>query len=567
MGFQNRYWIGCIVLSMGCATARFEEAMTTKNEQALASFLADYGADDDPEAVARTAKAIVELDGVHFAKAKAANRPAAYRAYIRDRRAERIVKAGPLAGRKFKSIKERIFTAKRMHDDVAFQDAQKNRGFGLLEALPAKALSGHRNTEAITEACRRRLIAIGGQIKGAPIDQWLDKCADNESVKTAFEWTAGRTRYTGSTYSAWMGLSKASIPKALVPNISAWIIAQESGWQLKNGNVGSLKDFIKRHPTVQAAAKLKLRHDVLLQPCPDEDPAACTLGDIAQKAAYLSASATYLGSCMTCSVRAALETRKPTVASELATLVGAQCKSSASEANKSCLSEAKAKKKECSAMQKAAKYRCKDKKEACKVTAKTMNRAFGAGASRLSPNCGVEYSTCMASEKVDIKKCTLESTKATSLCKETHSAAKAICEAQVKVAAGSTEAKCTAICEAHQNSLSSSCKADEKRTVKECRAMQSVQKGVCAAEKRDCGDSNRIQRLYNQSGSYQLQRSLKNCGSRYKSCVRGEKETMNECLAEAKSGECPGAKDTSSCIQACVEGTPPQGVDALIFGK
>ena len=301
--------------------------MATKNEDALVNYLKSHGADWDLEARMRASQVLVALDGIYFEKAKDANQPAAYRAYIRDRRAERLIKTGPLVGRKFDSIGQRILMAKRLYDDALFANALNAKVFRALEALPEQALSGHLNSAAITEACKRRLSAAGSQIKGVVVAQWLDKCSDNESVMMALNWTSGRTKYSASTYPAWLALSKASIPESLLSNVTDWIIEQEVMRQLKEGTLDSIKAFLKQSSAARPLAVLKLRHDELLPPCPDGDRASCALTTISEKLAYLNDSAVYLSNCLVCKARTVLENRRPILVKELSSLVRKRCHS------------------------------------------------------------------------------------------------------------------------------------------------------------------------------------------------------------------------------------------------
>ena len=212
------------------------------------------------------------------------------------------------------------------NDDALFANALNAKGFRALEALPEQALSGHLDSAAITEACKRRLSAVGSQIKGVVVAQWLDKCSDNESVMMALNWTSGRTKYSASTYPAWLALSKASIPESLLSNVTDWIIEQEVMRQLKEGTLDSIKAFLKQSSAARPLAVLKLRHDELLPPCPDGDRASCALTTISEKLAYLKFNV-YLSNCLVCKARTVLENRRPILVKELSSLVRKRCHS------------------------------------------------------------------------------------------------------------------------------------------------------------------------------------------------------------------------------------------------
>jgi hypothetical protein len=279
--------------------------------------------------------------------------------------------------------------------------------------------------------------------------------------------------------------------------------------------------------------QVKERHDALIAPCGVAKGWDCALPTSESREAWLTQSGIYVGSCLVCAGKEAVNARLPDLHKKIGKDRKAQCKSTKKSELKECKGgEIGELRSECKDNFKGGRSGCSSEKRDCAQMKRIMNRSFGAGASRLGQSCGGGYSNCMAGVKRENKQCTANVASLEGACKDEVEADGIRCTAVAgSVGMDPEEAEKVAL-EADKKARTHVCSKEKKSGKSACKLQKKLTSGECSTAKKECKESNRVANLYNDySSDFGMRTS--NCGSDARDCNSSAKEAMKECMASA----------------------------------
>ncbi|MGB0589407.1 MAG: hypothetical protein ACPGU1_06995 [Myxococcota bacterium] len=446
-----------------------------------------------------------------------------------------------------------------MHDRALLRLAMAADGVASLEKAGASFFDAAKfGTEALSEACGRRLSAIAGALDGEEVAAYVKRCGQvtSEPVQTAhalLRYSSGLTAYDTGAYERLIvdGALEKQGPAALKEPGQGWLRGQEVERLLTaEESVSLLAARIKGDAGLPKGDALKARHDALIAPCGPNQGWQCKRTDKDGKEVWLSRASTYISSCIACADKAKVEKQKVKVLATLVKAARAECKKTQSAGSKECKDTGRSAKSECGAALKDAKNKripnsCADEKAACNLAIRILaSKGYG----RMENNCGSTYNSCIAPLKADAERCKREANDEQSQCIAAVTSEGSQCTVRAANIGKSDFEMCVALCTDTQKSKATECKRQLSAAKKSCSADKNAEMKACSQAKNDCNRSNNSQvARHLRSEGYGVK---EDCSGDYRDCTSGIKESYQSCVEDA-AGECGGGSDM--CNERCAK--------------
>jgi hypothetical protein len=315
---MNPHWIVTAVLASGlsgCAGRDLERAIALNDPSELREYLDKHDGSKSEKLADFEKRALKALDAAEYARATKEDSPASYSAYLGME--DLPQKYAP--------------EARTRHDDALVRDATAASGYADLEAAADKAFDrAALEPRTRPEACKRRL----GELEAAPAGAarlesslakaFLERCQGSEdpglaAAASLFATTTG-TAFPRTAYDSWKQWGDR-LPPGLAADAGDWMRQKESDRLIRlPASASEIAARLSEPVALPNAAMLRERHDALLEPCGDGQGLACAeTADASKKLEWIEAARSYVASCMTCTLKAGIESKIRPVAEEAIT--------------------------------------------------------------------------------------------------------------------------------------------------------------------------------------------------------------------------------------------------------
>jgi hypothetical protein len=496
---------------------------------------------ESPEAIEQAAQAKRALDDVLFELAQKGDAPETYRAYLNTEDIDKL----------------QAEKARLLHDRALLRLAMAANGEASLEKAATAFFDRDKfGSEALSEACGRRLSAIAGALEGQEATAYVKRCGEvtKEPVHTAhalLRYSSGVDAYEKGAYERLVvdGELEKQGPAALKEPGHVWLRGKEVERLLKSEeNTSLLAARIKGDGALPQRDALKARHDDLIAPCGPSQGWQCKRADKDAKESWLQGASNYISACLACVDKAAVEKQKVKVLAALVKGARADCKRTQSAGSKECKATERSAKSECGIELKNAKNKripnsCADSKGACNIAIRIMaSKGYG----RMENNCGSNYNSCIAPLKAQTARCQREATEEQRQCTADVNGEASQCTVRVQNIGKSDFEMCVSLCSDTQTSRAAECKRQLSAAKKSCSVEKNADLKSCRQTKNDCNRTNNSQvSRHLRSEGYGVR---KDCSGNFKGCTSGVKESYGSCVEEA-AGDC--GSEGSMCKKSC----------------